>query len=318
MGARVNFYAGSGLDRVSHLRADEAWIAARLGDPRSRVVALWRDHNLFVAPSAPGEPLLPALPSVAELGRPVTALLRNGKDAIGAAVAFLGLEEDAAYFAVDLSAIADPSQASGLFGGGEFADLRRQGPLLGRREAAILAYARGLMYWHARHRFCGVCGAPTKSFEAGHQRRCGDPTCGAVAFPRTDPVVIMLVSDGERCLLGRQAAWPRGFHSALAGFVEPGESLEEAVAREVFEETGVRVREVRYHSSQPWPFPGSLMLGFHAEAATTELKVNRDELEDARWFDRAGLIASTEDDAFRLPPRVAIARRLIESWLGRE
>lgn len=316
MNDRVNFYAGGSLDRVTHLRRDSGWLEARLGDPQSRVVPVWRDLNLFLPAPASGEPPRPVLPALAELGPSIAELLRGGWEA--GASALLGTEDGTAYFALDLSTIAEPMEAGALMGGGEFADLRRQGPLLGAREAAILAYARGLMYWHARHRFCGVCASPMASSEAGHQRRCTNPACATVVFPRIDPVVIMLVADGERCLLGRQPAWPPGFHSALAGFVEPGESLEEAVAREVFEETGLKVRDVRYHSSQPWPFPGSLMLGFHAAAVTTEVTVNHSELEDARWFERSWLLDKRDGDEFRLPPRAAIARRLIESWLGRE
>src|SRR5262249_49094954 len=148
----------------------------------------------------------------------------------------------------------------------EFTDLRRVGPLLERFEGSLLAYARGITYWHQRHRFCGVCGAPTRSRDAGHVRVCLNETCKTQHFPRTDPAVIMLVHDGDRCLLGRQSVWPTGMHSTLAGFVEPGESLEEAVAREVREETAIEVTDVAYHSSQPWPFPSSVMLGFHARA----------------------------------------------------
>src|SRR5690606_35249197 len=139
---------------------------------------------------------------------------------------------------------------------------------------ALLAYARGLVHWHVRHRFCPACGGPMQSAEAGHVRRCAGSSCGTQNFPRTDPAVIMLVSDGERAILGRQRVWPAGMHSVLAGFVEPGESLEDAVAREVLEEVGVAVSDVTYHSSQPWPFPASIMLGFYARAASDLLQVN--------------------------------------------
>ncbi len=195
--------------------------------------------------------------------------------------------------------------------------MRRVGPLLPRHEGALLAYARGIAYWHERHRFCGVCGAPTQSAEGGHVRRCTGPACGTTHFPRTDPAVIMLVHDGERCLLGRKPGWPAGMHSTLAGFVEPGESLEEAVAREVFEEAGIRVDDVTYHSSQPWPFPASLMLGFHARARTLEITVDPEELEHAAWFERSFLLARQDDDTLRLPRRDFIARRLVEDWLRR-
>jgi NAD+ diphosphatase len=171
------------------------------------------------------------------------------------------------------------------------------------------------MWWHARHRFCGVCGAPTESVEAGHVRRCTSPACGASHFPRTDPAVIMLVHDGDRALLGRQKIWPPGMYSTLAGFVEPGESLEETVAREVFEESGIRVAEVRYHSSQPWPFPASLMIGFHAAAASREIRMDQSELEDCGWFSRAEL-RDFGRQGKALPRADSIARRLIEDWLA--
>jgi len=162
-----------------------------------------------------------------------------------------------------------------------------------------------------------VCGNPTRAEEAGHVRRCTNADCDATHFPRTDPAVIMLVHDGERCLLGRQKAWPQGMHSTLAGFVEPGESLEEAVAREVYEETKVTLDEITYHSSQPWPFPASLMLGFHARARTTAIEVDHSELEDARWYEKSWLLGHKDNDDFRLPRRDSIARRLLEDWLGR-
>lgn len=305
----ANFYAGSGLDRVTQRRADEAWLSARLADPRSRLVPIWRAHNLFRARAGPEATPAPFFAAVGELGH-----LLNGSDPL----VLLGLLEEVAHFAIDLSHLDDAAAASALVGGGEFADLRRYGAILDQRDGAILAYARGILHWHRQHRFCGVCGTATASAQAGHLRVCTNPQCGTQHFPRTDPAVIMLVTDGERCLLGRQRAWPPGMHSTLAGFVEPGESFEEAVAREVLEETGVRVGGVRYSSSQPWPFPASIMVGFQAEAAGTALAVNRAELEDARWFSRAELLASPENEAFRLPRRDSIARRLIEGWLGRE
>jgi NAD+ diphosphatase len=185
-----------------------------------------------------------------------------------------------------------------------------------RREGALLALARAIMFWHARHRYCGLCGSPTRSEEAGHMRRCTNPACNTMHFPRTDPAVIMLVTDGHRALLGRNKNFPLpGMYSTLAGFVEPGESLEDAVAREVREESGIEVAAVHYHSSQPWPFPANIMLGFHAEARTTEITIDYGELEDARWFTRDWLTSHTDDDSFRLPRLDSIARRLIEDWL---
>jgi NAD+ diphosphatase len=307
---RLNFYSHSGLDRVSHLRKESAWLEARLKDPRTRMVPVWRAQNLFRPLANAGERPIPLMPSADAVGH-----LLNG-DAL---VVLLGIAEDVAHFALDLSHADDPAVAVAEAGGeGEFADLRRHGPLLERQEGAILAYARGILHWHSRHRFCAVCGSETRSAQAGHVRVCANPDCQAQHFPRTDPAVIMLVTDGERCLLGRQAVWMPGMHSTFAGFVEPGESFEEAVAREVFEETGIRVGNVRYHSSQPWPFPASIMIGFHAQAETTRIDVDRSELEDARWFERKQVLESPEDETFRLPRRDSIARRLIENWLGRD
>lgn len=299
-----NFYASGGLERVAERRRDEAWLAAQLIDPRTRFVPVWRAQNLVTS----GE-----RPSPAYLGADQAAKLL----ASGGETAFLGLVGGVAHFAVAVPDAGDAPPPMALVDGAVFMDLRSVGPLLGRDEGSLLAYARGLMYWHTRHRFCGVCGGPTRGAEAGHVRRCVNDSCGTQHFPRTDPAVIMLVHDGgERVILGRQRVWPAGMHSVLAGFVEPGESLEDAVAREVFEEAGIAVTDVTYHSSQPWPFPASIMLGFYARAATDVLRVNQDELETARWFSRGELRASPEDETFRLPRRDSIARRLIEDWLA--
>jgi NAD+ diphosphatase len=182
--------------------------------------------------------------------------------------------------------------------------------------ASLLAYARALGLWRARHRFCGVCGAPNGPARAGHVMRCTRSGCCHETFPRLDPAIIVLVtsSDGERALLGRQASWPAGRYSTIAGFVEPGESLEDAVIREVEEETGVRVGDVQYDSSQPWPFPSSLMLGFRAVARTHEITLRDGELEDARWFSRADIAAGHP----ALPPAGAISARLIDGWFDSE
>jgi NAD+ diphosphatase len=191
-----------------------------------------------------------------------------------------------------------------------FEDLRLTGAALPEDEAGLLAYARAMVFWRRRHRHCGTCGAATTSESAGHVMRCGNPDCGAEHFPRLDPAVIVLVSDGERALLGRQASWPAGRYSTIAGFVEPGESLEDAVAREVLEETGVVVDEVSYHSSQPWPFPSSLMLGFTALAPAAAPIRTDDELEDARWFTREEIATGVPG----LPPPQSVSYRLIEDW----
>jgi len=300
---RRNFYAGVTVDRMSHLRRDAEWIARRLADPATRILPVWRLQNLVIAGSAPSAAWLSP--------ERAATLLTEVRE-----IVFLGDRESVAHFAVEVSHLDDPAPVVGLAEAATFTDLRAVGPLMEHEQGALLAYARGLMHWHARHRFCGVCGNPTESSEAGHVRRCTNAACGATHFPRTDPAVIMLVHDGERVLLGRQKVWPPGMHSVLAGFVEPGESLEDAVRREVAEEVGIPVTDVRYHSSQPWPFPSSIMLGFTARAAATDLTIAQDEIETARWYTRAELRASPENEVFRLPRRDSIARRLVEDWLA--
>ena len=304
-----NFYAGSGLDRATHLRGDRAWLEARLRAHNSRFVPVWRSRNLIAA-DAEGR----------ELPEPVFLDAAAASQLIepDAPIVLLGLDSDVAYFAIDLSHIDAPETGPAIAPNSVFTDLRSVGPMMGRHRGALLAYARGMLTWHRRHRFCGSCGGATASIEGGFQRICRNPECGQHHFPRTDPAVIMLVVDGERCLLGRQPRWPAGMYSTLAGFVEPGETLEEAVAREVKEESGVNVRRVRYHSSQPWPFPTSLMLGFYADAASREIALNDGELEDARWFDRAWLVANNGKNGFFLPRPDSIARRLVNDWLAED
>jgi NAD+ diphosphatase len=297
----INFYAGGGLDRQGHLRGETGWVDRLLAGARARLVPVWQGRNLVISGEAPRAVLLPV-----EAARAWLAEAR--------VVAVLGETGSEVHLAIDLSHWSEEEalrQAQGL---GEWLDLRRVGPLMPRAEGSLLAYARGLAWWHSRARFCGVCGSPTESAEAGHVRRCTAPACNASHFPRTDPAVIMLVHDGDRALLGRQKVWVPGMYSTLAGFLEPGESLEETVAREVFEESGIRVGAVRYHSSQPWPFPSSLMVGFYAEALTREIRVATDELEDAAWFTRAEL-RDFASQGKSLPRPDSIARRLIEDWL---
>jgi NAD+ diphosphatase len=301
---RPNVYACGSIDRAAHRRKDPDWLAAARAAPETRILPVWRARSLVTGPE----------------DQPVAALLPADSD-WGENLVLLGLCDGAAVFAVDLSALEAPEQhpvvAPTVAAGGRFVDLRLVGPLMEHDEGSLCAYARGLTHWNARHRFCGVCGAPAAGAEAGHMRKCGNPDCATPHFPRTDPAVIMLVHDGgDRCLLGRQAMWPAGMHSTLAGFVEPGECLEDAVAREVFEEAGVRIADVRYHSSQPWPFPSSLMLGFTARALSTELTVAEDELESAQWVTRDFLRTLKPSDDFRMPRLDSISRRLIEDWIA--
>ena len=299
---RDNYFSGMPLSRDEALRRDTATLEQLRTHPQTRVLAVWRSQHLITDRAAPAP--------VWHVGDEAFHLFAEATNWV-----LLGMRGEAAHFAVDVSHIDEPAAASPFAGRGEFADLRTISPLLARDDGSIMAYARGLMYWHSRHRFCGVCGSRTESTQGGHVRRCTSTECGVTHFPRTDPAVIMLVTYGDQCLLGRQSSWPAGMHSTLAGFVEPGESLEEAVAREIKEESGVDVERPVYHSSQPWPFPSSIMLGFRAEARSMDLKIDTDELETAAWFHRDQLLDSPEDSNFRLPRKISIARRLVDDWL---
>ncbi|HYD31357.1 MAG TPA: NAD(+) diphosphatase [Azospirillaceae bacterium] len=305
MDKRINLYAGSGLDRASAFRRDDGWMAARLAEPETRLLPVWR-----LQPFLTGDPTAPRLGFLT--GDAAAELL-----ALPGERAFLGLDPNGgALFVLDVSALETPEQHPALSAGGRFAELRSAAAWLPSEEAGMAAYARGLLWWHQRHRFCGVCGSPTGPEEAGHVRRCADPACATPHFPRTDPAVIMLVHDGDRVLLARTPRFPPGNYSVLAGFVEPGETLEEAVAREVLEETGIRAADVRYHSSQPWPFPASLMIGFVARAASTDIAIDPNEMEDAGWFHRDRVRrAETGQDTFNLPSRDSVARRMIDDWV---
>jgi NAD+ diphosphatase len=314
-------FAGGGLDRAAHLRGDAAAMAALAGRDDARALALWRGK--VVAGGAAGLRLgwLP-------LGHPLIA--EHWREGGGERV-FLGFVDGTPRFAVDVSAWEDPevdTAALGRFVDASrnrhpaldpalaFVELRAQMAALDPSEAGAAAAAKGILGWHATHRFCARCGAPSESADAGWKRRC--PACGAQHFPRTDPVVIMLVSHGNRVLLGRQAAWPEGMFSLLAGFVEPGESIEAAVRRETFEEAGVVVGAVRYLSSQPWPFPSSLMIGCAGTALGDALNVDPVELEAARWVSREEAVEALAGREPSLMParRGSIARFLIERWLA--
>ena len=299
--ARPNAYTGNPLDRAGHRRTDPAWIDAALAAPTSRFVPIWRGRNLLRA-AADGAP---------------EAIFPHALSFDALPWAFLGTAGDVASFAVDLSTIDDPVPLLPP-GAGEFTELRGAAAGLPADQAAILAHARALMHWRSRTKFCGLCGAACEPTQAGHVMVCSG--CSTHHFPRTDPAVIMLVAQADRVLLGHSQRFrtmnpTTMMYSTLAGFVEPGESLEEAVAREVLEESGVRVGSVVYHSSQPWPFPGNIMLGFYAEALTETIQVDTTELVDARWFTRAELADPAAHD-FALPRADSIARRLIEDWLA--
>ncbi|MBK8175412.1 MAG: NAD(+) diphosphatase [Rhodospirillales bacterium] len=300
-------YAGCTIDRATQFRVDADWLQRSMSDPAVRVLPVWRDRNLVAGGTRP------RLLALGE-GAAVEAL------SLAHEAAFLGRGADGvAWFACDLSHHAQDRLAP-IAAGASFEDLGRVVTVLDRNEGGLLAYARAIAYWHRRHRFCGVCGAATASRQGGHMRECLNEACAAQHFPRTDPVVIMLVTCGDACLLARQKRWIAGLMSALAGFVEPGETAEDAVRREVLEEVGLKVCAVRYRTSQPWPFPSSLMLGFRAEVAgegiiDAPLVLDEAELEDARWF-RRDEVAAMRAHGLRLPFRGTIARALVEEWLA--
>ena len=306
---KANYYASGPLDRADRLRADDEAVRALLHKKSTRIVPVWNGRHLVTfrdeveAVWLNGDTPLDAI---------ISGAGASGTDMLQQALVFLGLDaRQRPYFALDLSHHEEPpTLADGIF-----EDLRKVGLAMDEDSAAILVYARALLIWHARHRFCGTCGSPTRALKGGHERRCENEACGHSHFPRTDPAVIMLVHDGkDRAVLGRQANWPAGRMSVLAGFVEPGESLEDAVAREVMEEVGLPVTDVRYHSSQPWPFPSSIMLGFTARATTFDLNPDFDEIEQARWVTRAEVAGPEDARDFLLSSEDSISRRLIEDW----
>ncbi len=298
-----NYFAGLALDRAAGVRRDPEWLQKRMQAPDSYFVPVWRERNLLRAEASAA-----ALLSRAE----VDPWLENAD-----AVVFLGEDGESAYFALFLDG-GDDAVPTQLVGFGEFHQLKGAAEGLGENDRGLLAYARAMAHWHGRQRFCSDCGAPTHSSSDGHVRICSSSECGREHFPRTDAAVIVVVEHGTSCLLVRQPRWREGLYSALAGFVEAGESVEDAVVREVYEEVGVRVIGQRYHSSQPWPFPSSLMLGFEAKAAAREFNPGDDELEDARWFTREEYAAALASGEVKMPSRPSIARRLISDWYGRD
>lgn len=291
------------VDRLAERRADAAWQAERRHDPRSRVMVVNQAATLVRRPRE----------RVVEIEFAPSHALDDSVD-----LTFLGVDaEDVAYFAEHVAGRDDVPLIDGV----TWADLRMVGADVNARDAGLMVTAVALDNWLSTHARCPRCGAATEFNTAGWSRRC--PQDGSEHFPRTDPAVIMLVIDrDDRALLGRQGAWAEGWFSALAGFVESGESAEAAVRREIHEESGIVIGDgpddIRYLGSQPWPFPCSLMLGYHAWTADPTITVDGVEIVEARWFTRAELAAACESEAVRLPPSVSIARRLVERWYGAE
>jgi len=287
-----NVFSGPYADRVAHLRKDDAAVAGLIDAPGTRVLPVHRARNL-VRRHAEGW-AIESLEVAAAVGLAPTSEW-----------ILLGRFRGEAHFLCEVDSertVDDPAVS--------YEELRRTGGSLAADEAGLLAYARALVLWRARSRHCGTCGAPNRPTSAGHVMTCTRDGCGAEHFPRLDPAIIVLVTDGTHALLGRQAGWPEGRYSTIAGFVEPGESLEDAVAREVLEETGITVAECEYHSSQPWPFPSSLMIGYTATAAAGQVPRADEELEDVRWFSRDDIAAGRVG----LPFAQSVSYRLIEDW----
>ncbi|MEQ8485476.1 MAG: NAD(+) diphosphatase [Pseudomonadales bacterium] len=300
----VHTFAGNPLDRGDARRRDPAWLDAAARAPDSRILPL---HKLNVLVDGLGP-----TPRLAWLKHDDVRWLDLNVPPV-----FLGLDgEGVAHFAQDISAVHDPNHELNLPTGVSFQESRSAAMALPGPETGILAQARAQVGWHYSHQYCSVCGERTVQGKGGHVREC--PACSANHFPRTDPVAIMLIVDGDRCLLG-QSKGPLvriGMFSALAGFVDQGESIEEAVRRETKEEAGIIVGEVRYHSSQPWPFPSSLMIGCHGVAESTDITIDAEEMHDVRWFDRDAIRAALagEHADFKVPGDIAIAHHLIRAW----
>jgi NAD+ diphosphatase len=299
--ASTMYYSGLGLDRAAVARGDPEWVTKVLGEASTTVLPLWRDRCLV------------------RDGSPVTTRRGDAGDLLAAAegLVFLGLDGGSAVFAADVSALEQPA-ALVLAGADAVMDIRALAGAVSPAAAGMFAYARGIVYWHRHQRFCGACGGRTEAQSAGHHRSC--LSCGKLLFPRIEPAVIVLVElPGEpaRCLLGRHAGAAPGRFSTLAGFVEVGESLEDAVRREVAEEAGVSVGRVTYQASQAWPFPAGLMAGFTAEALSSTIRADHDEVLEARWFTASELRARIADPSLGGPYRVdSIGKILIEDWLA--
>ncbi len=296
----LNVFTCCDLDREADARKDLPRIAAYQCQAASRYLLFSGDRYLAQADAQ----YAPVMASKAQLTQ-----LCSLKQAI-----YLGARAAHRVFSIEVN---DQKISREQFAGPvQFAGLREYGARLSVEDATLIAYGKAMIHWHQAHRFCGVCGAATQMVQSGHARKCLNADCAVSHFPRIDPAIIVQVTYKDKCLFGRQAKWPPHRYSVIAGFVEPGESVEQAVVREVLEETNIRLSRVHYHSSQPWPFPSSIMLGFTASASTFEIELNDQELEDAHWRSTDEVAAGLQDGTFLLPPRLSIAYRLIEDWFN--
>ena len=303
----THIFAGNSFDRGDHERRDEELLKKMIQQDNTKLLPFHKLQPLVRrSPNAElawiGHDFLDGLPE--EAGGPK----------------FLGFDADRTpHFAVDISAVEDPSKIAALASDAAFEDGRAAATDIPQEQSGILAQARANLNWHSQHRFCSVCGTESQSFRGGLMRQC--PNCSSQHFPRTDPVAIMLVYKGDKCVMGQTLARQNSsFYSCLAGFMDQGEAIEEGVAREVMEEAGISIKNVQYHSSQPWPFPSSLMIGCLAEAATTEINMDPEEMTDVKWFSRADVLLALQEknENLQLPGPIAIAHHLIKSWANHE
>ena len=298
------FYTESQIDRLAEKRSDKEFVDGRLFNPDTILLPIWRGQNLI---DETDKVPAPAGVTVADAGE-----LMNAKDSF----VLLGESGGRTYFAVDLSSYDEPGKIQELSDRGIFRNLRDVGSAMSQSDGALLAFGRGIFAWHETHGFCPRCGGLSKPRDAGHRRQC--TICEASQYPRVDPAVIMLVRRGDRCLLGHNKRRPAKWFSCFAGFVEIGETLEEAVAREVEEEAGIKVSAVKYFSSQPWPFPSSLMLGYFADSQEGDPSPDMKEIVETRWFTK-GEIRNIEGSPYRLPPPDSMAHQLMAAWIdGRD
>ena len=297
--SRRNRFTSVRLDRLVEYREDAEWVKKARESVAARFVPLWRSRNLL-SNTADGQ---------------IAVYLKPNEIDPGAAISpptLLGTDGKRYFFAVSIND-QQRKDVLKLHPGADFIDLRRASVDMDAKHAGVLAYAKALHYWQHRHSFCGACGSPNELRSSGHKLQCSNEECARQTFPRIDPAIIVLVTHGDSCLLGRNANWPPKRFSTLAGFVEPGESLEDALVREVFEEASIKLSEIRYVSSQPWPFPASAMCGFYAEAESKDCQPS-EELEELRWYDVPGLEQAVRNRDVLLSPHVSIAFRLLADW----
>jgi NAD+ diphosphatase len=299
-----NLFTSESLNHISIKRNDEQWIREQLEKPETQFIPLWNEKNLFN---------ISTVPKIVSFNKIEIKKLFSREFY----TTLLGELNSIVYFSFSLEGNGNDMENK-LADYGVFSSLRRYVALLDKDHASLLAYANALNNWHNRYHFCGICGSKTIPAAAGHRLDCTNLECKNVIFPRTDPAIITLVYKDDKCLLVRQPHWQPGQYALVAGFVEPGESLESAVAREVYEETGIQITDIDYFSSQPWPFPGSIMLGFSAKAITEKITLYDNELEDAKWMTRNDIVEGLKTKTLKNPTNFSIAFRLMENWFNLE